>query len=271
MPAEAKTARVAAVTGGSGGIGLATAKLLADKGYIVYCLSRTPPPDGRLRFLATDVAQEKEVEAAFCEIEKAQGRLDVLVSNAGMGVSGPIECTSLADARRQFDVNVFGLHACARHAVPLLRKTGGGAIVVTSSVAALFSIPFQGFYSASKFALNALTLALRSELAHFGIRVAAVMPGDVRTGFTDARVKEQGGDVYGARVGASVAVMERDERQGMDPLRIAKKIVSLAEAKNPKPLSTVGLQYKLFCFFGKVLPTRFISCLVSKLYIKQAN
>lgn len=271
MPNNPNPQRVAAVTGGSSGIGLAAAQRFAEKGYTVYCLSRTAPADGRLRFIATDVTDEASVEAAFAQIGEEQGRLDVLVSNAGMGVSGPIECTSLEDAKRQFDVNVFGLHACVRHAVPLMRKTGGGAIVATSSVAAVFSIPFQGFYSASKFAINALVLAMRSELARFNIRVCAVMPGDVKTGFTDARVKDHGAALYGACVDASVAVMERDERGGMPPEAIAKAIVKLAERKNPKPLSAVGLQYKVFCFLGKVLPIRLQSFLVGRMYIKEGK
>jgi NAD(P)-dependent dehydrogenase (short-subunit alcohol dehydrogenase family) len=271
MPNNPNAQRVAAVTGGSSGIGLAAAKLFAEKGYAVYCLSRTAPAAGGLCFIATDVTNEASVAAAFAKIGEEQGRLDVLVSNAGMGVSGPVECTSLEDAKHQFDVNVFGLHACARHAIPLMRRTGDGSIVATSSVAAVFSIPFQGFYSASKFAVNALVLAMRNELARFNIRVCAVMPGDVKTGFTDARVKDHGADIYGACVDASVAVMEHDEHGGMAPEVIAKKIVKLAESKNPKPLSTVGLQYKVFCFLGKVLPIRLQSFLVGKIYIKKGK
>lgn len=271
MQASEGIKRVAAVTGGSSGIGFETAKLLLEKGYTVYCLSRTPPANERIHFIQTDVTNEQQVAAAFEAIDAARGRLDVLVSNAGMGVSGPIESTSLADARRQLEVNVLGMHAAVRHAIPLLRKTGGGAIVVTSSVAAVFALPFQGFYSASKFALNALTLALRAELKRFHIRVAAVMPGDVKTGFTDARVKDSGAQLYGADVDASLAVMERDERRGMDPARIARKIVAVAQAKNPKPLSSVGFPYQLFCLLGKILPIRLQSYLVSKIYIKKAS
>jgi len=262
-------ARVAAVTGASSGIGLATAKLFADRGYAVYCLSRSAPPDERLIHIRTDVTSEAEVEAAFRRIDAERGRLDALVSNAGMGISGPIECASLADAKYQFDVSVFGLHLCVKHAVPLMRKSGGGSIIAVSSMAAVFAIPFQGFYSAAKFAINALVLSLRNELAPFKIRVAAVMPGDVKTGFTDARVKSHAGEIYGKTVDASVAVMERDERHGMTPARIAAKILNLAEARRPKPLSTVGFQYKLFCLLGKVLPVRFQYWLVKKLYIKE--
>lgn len=263
-------AKVAAVTGGSGGIGLATAKLLGEKGFRVYCLSRRPPEgeNAGLCHILTDVTDEASVAAAFAQIKREAGRLDVLVSNAGMGVSGPVETTSMEDAKHEFDVNVFGLHACVRHAVPIMREGGGGAIIATSSVAAVFAIPFQGFYSASKYAVNALVLSLANELKRFNIRVAAVMPGDVKTGFTDARVKDHGGELYGKSVDASVAVMEHDERHGMAPERIAAKIVKLALSPRPKPLSTVGFQYKLFCFLGKVLPMRLQNRLVGMMYIK---
>lgn len=262
--------RVAAVTGASSGIGLATAKLFADRGYAVYCLSRSAPPDGRLIHIKTDVTLEAEVEAAFKRIEAEQGRLDALVSNAGMGISGPVECASLADAKYQFDVNVFGLHLCARHGVPLMRKAGGGCIVAVSSVAALFGLPYQGFYSATKSALNALSQSLGLELAPFNIRVVTFMCGDTRTGFTDVRVKRGGGELYGKTVEASVALMEKDERNGMPPEAPARKIVRLAEAKNPKPLSTIGFKYKVLCALSKTMPMRVQYWLVRLLYVKKA-
>lgn len=269
MPNKAnRTARVAAVTGGSSGIGLATAKLFTDKGYAVYCLSRSAPPDARIVHIKTDVTDEAEVASAFERIGREQGGLDVFVNNAAMGVSGPVESTTLAHAKYQFDVNVFGLHACVRHAVPLMREKGG-SIVVISSVAAIFALPFQGFYSASKFALNALALTLRNELAQFNIKVAAVMPGDTKTGFTDARVKDHGEEIYGKSVDASLAVMEHDERNGMPPEATARAIVKLAESKNPRPITTIGLKYKLFRFLGLILPVRFQYWLVRLIYIRK--
>ena len=207
------------------------------------------------------------MNAAFGAIGKAEGRIDVLLSNAGMGVSGAAECTTMQDAKRQLDVNFFGLHACVRAAVPLMRAHGG-TILATSSVAAVFAIPFQAFYSASKFAVNALVLALANELKPFNIRVAAIMPGDVKTGFTGARIKAEDDDNYGQSIEKSVAVMEHDEQNGMGPEMIAKRFVALSLKKHPKVLSTVGLQYKFFCFLGKVLPIRLQNFIVGKMYIK---
>lgn len=261
------TGRIVAVTGASSGIGLAAARLFRDRGDKVYCLSRTDPKEPGIAFIHTDVADEASVNAAFDAIGKSEGRIDVLLSNAGMGVSGAAESTTMQDAKRQLDVNFFGLHACVRAAVPLMREHGG-TILATSSVAAVFAIPFQAFYSASKFAVNALILALANELKPFNIRVAAIMPGDVKTGFTGARVKAARNDNYGQSVEKSVAVMEHDEQNGMGPEMIAKKFVALSLKKHPKVLSTVGLQYKFFCFLGKVLPIRLQNFIVGKMYIK---
>ena len=261
------TGRIVAVTGASSGIGLAAARLFRDRGDKVYCLSRTVPKEPGITFIHTDVTDEASVNAAFGAIGKAEGRIDVLLSNAGIGVSGAAECTTMQDAKRQLDVNFFGLHACVRAAVPLMRAHGG-TILATSSVAAVFAIPFQAFYSASKFAVNALVLALANELKPFNIRVAAIMPGDVKTGFTGARVKAARDDNYGQSVEKSVAVMEHDEQNGMGPELIAKRFVALSLKKHPKVLSTVGLQYKFFCFLGKVLPIRLQNFIVGKMYIK---
>lgn len=259
--------RIVAVTGASSGIGLAAARLFRDRGDKVYCLSRTDPNENGIIFIHTDVTDEESVNGAFKRIGEENGRLDVLLSNAGMGVSGAAESTTMQAARRQLDVNFFGLHACVRAAVPLMREKGG-TILATSSVAAVFAIPFQAFYSASKFAVNALILALANELKPFNIRVAAVMPGDVKTGFTKARIKAADDKNYGKSVEKSVAVMEHDEQNGMGPEMIAKKFVALSLKKHPKVLSTVGFQYKLFCFLGKVLPIRLQNFIVGKMYIK---
>ena len=261
-------AKVAAVTGASSGIGLSAAKMFADRGYKVYCLSRTAPNDGRVTHIPTDVSDESAVTAAFERIKSEAGRLDVLVNNAGFGISGATELTDTAEAKRLFDVNFFGQFVCAKRAAPLLRETRG-AIVNVSSAAAIFSIPYQAFYSASKSAINSLTLAMRSELKPFGVRVSAVMPGDVRTGFTAARIKDDGEKtLYSDTVKASVAVMEKDEINGMPPENVARIIVKLAEKRRPKPLTVAGGKYKVFALLNKLLPTGLVNSIVGSMYIK---
>lgn len=259
--------KIAIVTGASGGIGRATAALLRENGYRVYDLCRSGGEDSeRLCHLRCDVTKETDVQQAFQTVFDREGRLDLLVNNAGFGISGAVEDTTLEAAKKQFDVNFFGCFLCARAAIPYLRQTGGGRIINISSMAAVLSIPFQSFYSASKSAINALTLALQNEVRPFGITVCALMPGDVKTGFTDSREKSGASDLYKTVVQKSVATMEHDEQNGMTPQTLAKAVLRLATAKHPKPLSTCGAQYRTFAVLQKLLPVRLVNALVGKIY-----
>ena len=259
--------KIAVVTGASSGIGLETAKLLSENGYRVYGLSRRGGADGEtLRHLSCDVTDEAQVQQAFQTVFAKEGRLDLLVNNAGFGISGAVEDTTLDSAKKQFDVNFFGCFLCSKTAVPYFRQSGGGRIINISSMAAVLSIPFQSFYSASKSAINALTLALANELRPFGITVCALMPGDVRTGFTAAREKSEASGAYLDVVQKSVATMEHDEQNGMTPRQLAEAVLRLANKKGPKPLSTCGAQYKAFAVLQKALPTRLVNAIVGKIY-----
>ncbi|MBQ4208586.1 MAG: SDR family oxidoreductase [Clostridia bacterium] len=259
--------KVAVVTGASSGIGLETAKLLSKNGWRVWGFSRRGGEDGEtLRHLVCDVTDEAQVRAAFQTVFEREGRLDLLVNNAGFGISGAVEDTAADSAKKQFDVNFFGCFLCCRAAIPYLRQSGGGRIINMSSMAAVLPIPFQSFYSASKSAVNALTLALRNELKPFGITVCALMPGDVKTGFTAAREKNGGSEAYAAVVQKSVAVMEHDEQTGMAPRTLAEAVLRLATRKNPKPLSTCGAQYRLFAVLAKLLPQSAVNAIVGKIY-----
>ena len=260
--------KVALVTGASSGIGLETARALLARGYTVYGFCRSVPAPEGIVHIPGDVRDEQAVAAAMERVRREAGRLDLLVNNAGFGISGPAELASLEQAKNQFDVNVFGQVACIKHALPLLRESRG-RIINLSSVAAVFSIPFQGFYSASKAAVNALTLAYRNELKRFGVSVCAVMPGDVHTGFTDARQKAA--DPEGLYAGAdtrSVAVMEEDERKGLSPETLGRFVARVAGKKRVRPLYTAGALYKVFCALGHVLPQSLICWIVGKMYMK---
>lgn len=257
--------RIVAITGASSGIGFAAARAFLACGDTVYSLSRTAPPDSGIRHIPADVTSDASASAAIQSILAEQGRIDVLILNAGFGISGAAEFTGIADAIRQFDVNFFGAVRCLTPALAAMRKTGG-TVIFLSSVAAAIPIPFQAYYSAVKAATSAYVLALRNELKGWPVRVCAVLPGDVKTGFTGARRKNEcGADVYPALV-KSVATMEHDEQNGMSPDRIAAKLVSLAGKRHPKPLSTVGLTYKLFLLIAKLLPARFVNWLVGLIY-----
>ena len=161
-----------AVTGGSSGIGLAIARHFAGKGHTVYSLSRRPSMDG-VRHIPCDVTDEASVNAAFAALEQAEGSLDILINNAGFGISGAAEFTDLQKAKNLFDVGYFGLLACVKHALPLLRKSDAPLILNVGSLAAALPVPFQSVYSSSKAAVSALTLCLVNESRPFGIRVCA--------------------------------------------------------------------------------------------------
>ena len=261
--------KTAVVTGASRGIGLETAKLFAQNGYRVYALSRSGTSEKQENIIPMkcDVTDEDEIRNAFRLIFEESGRMDVLVNNAGFGISGAVEFTDKKQAQKQFEVNFFGCFLCCKAAAEYMRKNGGGRIVNISSLAAELSIPFQAFYSASKAAVNSLTLALANELRPFHITVCALMPGDVKTGFTENREKEKEiSGVYGETIKKSIATMEKDERNGMSAKSIAKAVLALAERKRVKPVSTTGAQYKLIAGLSKVLPVSAVNRIVGMLY-----
>lgn len=258
---------VVVITGGSSGIGKSTADLFTQKGYTVYELSRSGKSENGITHITADITNPEDIQRAFKEVFDKEGRIDLLINNAGMGISGAIEFTSPEQAHRIFDVNFFGTFMCCKEALPYLRRTKGSRIINLSSVAAPLSIPFQAFYSATKAATNSLTLALANEVRPFGIKVSAVMPGDVHTGFTAAREKnEDGSALYGETITRAVSSMEKDELSGMTPDFIASAIFRISQKKNPKVLYTAGGKYKLFVFISKVLPVNLCNKLVGKVY-----
>lgn len=254
------------ITGGSSGIGKAAAEMFAKKGYVVYDFSRHGENAEGITHIDCDVTSVEQCKNAVQTVFEQQGKIDLLISNAGMGISGAVEFTEPSEARRQFDVNFFGALNIAQAVIPYMRQQRQGRIIFVSSVMAAFSLPFQAFYSATKSAVNSLALALRNELRPFGVEVCVLMPGDVKTGFTAARKKcLVGSDVY-THMEKAVSTMERDEQNGITPERMARKLLSMAETKNPAALSTVGLMYKLFLLLGKVLPTSFAYRVVGWMY-----
>lgn len=261
--------KVVIITGGSSGIGLCTAAALRDRGCKVYELSRRDSEVAGITHIKCDVTDEAQIAAAVGQVMAENGRIDILINNAGFGISGAVEFTDTADVRRLFDVNFFGMVRMNRAVLPLMRRQGGGRIVNLSSVAAPVPIPFQTYYSAGKAAVNSYTMALSNEVKPFGISVCAVMPGDIKTGFTSARQKNiAGDDIYGGRITRSVAGMEKDEQTGMDPAKAGAFIASVALKNSRKPLYTIGFGYKCAVFLTKILPARWLNALIGQLYAK---
>ena len=261
--------KVAIVTGGSGGIGRCTAAELRRAGCTVYEFSRRERPAEGIAHVSVDVTDEAQVRAAVDEIAAREGRIDILVNNAGFGISGAAEYTAPADAHAQLELNLFGTDNMVRAVLPHMRAQGGGRIVCMSSVAGLLPIPFQLWYSVSKSAILSYVLALQNEVRPFGITVCAVLPGDIASGFTDARRKSEAGDsVYAGRIARSVAVMEKDERGGMSPAYAGAFVARCALKKRSRPMVVMGLAYKAAAMAAKLLPRRFSNWLVGLIYAR---
>lgn len=237
---------VVLVTGASSGLGNACASQLAKKGYVVYGTSRDPSSRQRradefFELIAMDAADDDSVETAVAYVLAKEERLDRVICCAGMGIAGPVEETPILEARRQFEVNVLGVARVARAALPALR-TAGGALIVVGSMAGLVGVPYQAYYSASKFALEGFVDSLRMELRGTGVQATLVEPGDFRTGFTQARAVYGLADEspYARRGRRAIAVMERSEREGSDPVIVARLMLRLVEAGRLRPRYLVG-------------------------------
>jgi NAD(P)-dependent dehydrogenase (short-subunit alcohol dehydrogenase family) len=232
---------VVVVTGASSGIGRATAAELERRGHRVYGASRSPTAGSSLG-VRMDVDDDASVEAAIREVVDREGRLDAVVNAAGFGIAGAIEDTRIDEARAQFETNFFGVLRVCRAALPVMRGQGQGTIANVSSIAGRVSLPFQGFYAASKFALEGLTEALRMEVRPFGVRVVLVEPGDFATGFTDRRrtVAGAASGPYRERFARALAAIERDERSAATPEAVGRLVADVVFHRAPRLRYTVG-------------------------------
>ena len=254
--------KVAIVTGGTSGIGLAAVRALREKGCTVYALSRHGE-------IPCDVSDEASVRAAVQTVLDREGHIDILVNCAGFGISGAAELTSLEAAKKQLDVNLFGTANMVNAVIPAMRKQGGGRIVNTGSVAGFVPIPFQTWYSASKAAVQSYTMAMGNELSPFGITLAAVLPGDTKTGFTAAREKiDDPEGLYGGRIERSVTRMEHDEQHGVPAETVGALIARVALKRRVKPLYIPGFSYNLVNVLMRLLPSGVANRLIGMLYAK---
>ncbi len=269
--------RAVLVTGCSSGIGRATAERLAAAGLTVYASARRLESlDGLAgcRVLELDVTDDGSMRNAVARIEHEHGPVGVLVNNAGYSQSGAVESVSLDDARRQFDTNVFGLARLTQLVLPGMREQRWGRIVNVSSMGGELTFPGGGWYHASKHAVEALSDALRFEVAGFGIDVVVIQPGLVRTGFADAAVGsiEIGDGPYArfdAAVGAATAGAYDGafgRRLGGGPETVAKVIERAVTARRPRPRYRVTASAHLFITLRRLLGDRGWDALVGRSY-----
>ena len=265
------------LTGGSAGIGRATAEHLMRQGYTVYAASRRgseniedPFSGGRIIGICADVTVPESLEIAVNRIIEEQGELSAVICNAGNGIAGAIEDTSLEEARYQMETNFFGALNTIKACLPIFREQKHGRIIAISSVAAVAPIPFQGFYSASKSAIMLLIQSLSMEMKPYNVKCTCILPGDVKTDFTASRKYTQASEMpssaYTEAMRTAVQTMEKDEQNGMKPKVIAKAIAKVLRQENPKPVVVPHITYKLLYLLIKLVPTRFKIWVISKLY-----
>ncbi|MFP4345305.1 MAG: SDR family oxidoreductase [Anaerolineales bacterium] len=273
---DRSTERVVLITGASSGIGKASAAHLARRGWQVYGTSRTPQPVlpqpagcKSLTMIPLDVTDAASVSAAVSTVVERAGRLDAVVNNAGVGLFGPLEEVPLEEVRAHFETNVFGLLRVCQAALPALRRQGGGYIVNIGSLAGQIALPFQGIYSAAKFAVEGLTEALRMEVRPFGVHVVLVEPGDVATAFTAHRRRVGGGagSPYASRAQGALAVAESDEQNGISPRLVAYLLARVLDHPHPRLRYTVaGWQQRLAPLLRRWLPDRWVRWLLMQHY-----
>lgn len=271
------TGNIVLLTGGSAGIGSATAQYLMRQGYTVYAASRRgseniedPFSGGRIIGLCADVTIPESLENAVSRILEEQGELSAVICNAGNGIAGAIEDTSLEEARYQMETNFFGVLNTIKACLPIFREQKYGKIIAISSVAAVAPIPFQGFYSASKSAIMLLMQSLSMEMKPYNVKCTCILPGDVKTDFTASRKYTEASGLpsseYTEAMKAAVQTMEKDEQNGMKPIVIAKAIAKVLKKENPKPVVVPHITYKLLYLLIKLVPTRLKIWVISKMY-----
>ena len=254
------------ISGGSSGIGKATASLFAERGWCVFELSRHGVSRNNIIHVDCDVCDEQSTRKAVETVLKQTDHIDVVISNAGFGISGSVEFTDIKEVEHQMDVNFMGAVRFTQAVLPQLRQQRYGRIIYTSSVAAILAVPYQSFYSASKAAINAMALALANEVKEFGISVSVMMPGDVSTGFTDARRKSTAGEEVYTGAKKAITTMEHDERGGMDPMQMARLFYHIATCRDPRPQYVGGFSYRVLCFLERLLPKRLVNWIEYKVY-----
>ncbi len=263
---------VVLVTGASSGIGRACALHLARRGFTVFAASRRPAPDlsvvlradlapsARLEAVTLDVNDDSSVRAAVAKILGEAGRLDAVVHCAGFGIGGAVEDTDDDEAKAIFETNFFGTLRICRAVLPTMRRQGSGALLVISSIGGRIALPFQGLYSATKFAVEGLAESLSMEVRGDGVRVVLIEPGDFHTGFTDRRARVRRAETESAYRDAfarALAVIESDERGGSTPEPIARLVERILRSGRPRLRYTVGpLPQRLAVRLRAVLPGR---------------
>lgn len=258
------------ITGITSGFGLAMARQLSIDGHKVYGTHRKECNRiSGVTYLKADVRDRESIDETVNNVLQAEGRIDVFINNAGMGVGGPLEFTSIENAREQMDVNFMGMVRFLNRIVPIMRQQRSGHIICFSSIGGLMGLPYQGMYSASKFAIEGYCEALRLELRQFGIRVTVINPGDFSTGFTAQRNKVDNPDAIEAYPGYAISMesIEHDENSGLKPERLASRISKIVSKRHPRNRYIIATPVqKASIFLKAILPAKWFDRILGSYY-----
>ena len=236
--------KVVLVTGASSGIGKSVATFLQEKGYKVYGTSRNPKNIENYSFplISLDVLKPTSIKEAVNFILQKEGKLDVLVNNAGMGITGAIEDTPTEEMRNVFNTNFFGAIDVMKSVLPVMRQQKSGTIINVTSIAGYMGLPFRGVYSATKGALEIITEATRMEVKNFGINIVNIAPGDFATNIAAGRFHTPvfENSAYKKEYQANLDLMDSHVESGMNPIKMAKKVHEIINTKYPKIHYKVG-------------------------------
>ncbi len=268
--------KVVLITGASSGIGYEAAQRLARRGCKVYAAARRlelmePLRQEGIVPVSLDVCDEASMRQCVDTVLQAEGRIDVLVNNAGYGYFGAVENVSDTEARRQLEVNVFGLAALCRLVIPIMRKQGSGRIVNTSSIAGLMVLPFGGWYHVSKYSVEALSDALRMELRPFGIKVSMIEPGGIKTDWgliaADHLKNSSTGTAYEAAAIPEADLIHKVYSGNLltKPTKIARAIERAAMSRRPRTRYRLGRFSTLAVWTHRLLPARWWDALLLRL------
>ena len=237
--------KIVLITGGSSGIGKSIGTYLTTKGFTVYGTTRNPKnylDFDNFELVQLDVKDVESIQNAVSQVIAQEGRLDVLINNAGVGITGPIEETPHEEILHVFDTNFHGPIHVMKAVLPQMRKQGGGAIINVTSIAGYMGLPYRGFYSATKGALGLITEALRMETKDFGITITNVAPGDFATNIASGRYHSPviEGSAYKEKYAQTLRAINDDVDSGGDPIQVAEAVHKIINQKKPKVHNPVG-------------------------------
>jgi NAD(P)-dependent dehydrogenase (short-subunit alcohol dehydrogenase family) len=267
--------QIVMITGASSGIGKATAKRLLASHFKVYAVARRQEAMEDLKALGAevlhmDVTDESSIDRVMEILLQNEGRIDILINNAGYGSTGSLEDVPLSEAQGQFDVNVFGLMRVTKAVLPAMRAQGSGKIINLSSVGGKFATPLSGWYNATKFCVEALSDSLRREVSSFGIQVVLIEPGGINTGWppeaAQAAQRNSGHTAYGPMVSRFVRNLRIYEHQLSDPAIVADLIEKAIRSSRPRTRYVGGFGARPLLLLRRLLPPKIMDAIVRSQY-----